>query len=55
MLADPNSPLYPLLDKEKARLRADGKGPGGRMERNLLDNTLRMNTWLDSYGITLDV
>ncbi|MEU0483718.1 asparagine synthase (glutamine-hydrolyzing) [Streptosporangium sp. NPDC006013] len=55
VLADPDSPLYPLLDKEKARLRADGKGPGGRMERNLLDNTLQMNTWLDSYGITLDV
>ncbi|WP_440105404.1 asparagine synthase (glutamine-hydrolyzing) [Streptosporangium sp. H16] len=55
VLADPDSPLYPLLDKEKARLRADGKGPGGRMERNLLDNTLQMNTWLDSYGVTLDV
>ncbi|MEU4402991.1 asparagine synthase (glutamine-hydrolyzing) [Streptosporangium sp. NPDC023963] len=55
VLADPNSPLYPLLDQEKARLRADGRGPGGRMERNLLDNTLQMNTWLDSYGITLDV
>ncbi|MEU4538306.1 asparagine synthase (glutamine-hydrolyzing) [Streptosporangium sp. NPDC023825] len=55
VLADPNSPLYPLLNQEKARLRADGRGPGGRMERNLLDNTLQMNTWLDSYGITLDV
>ncbi|MGI5282719.1 asparagine synthase (glutamine-hydrolyzing) [Nonomuraea polychroma] len=55
ILADPGSPIYPLLDKGKAQARADGNGPSGRMERNLLDNTLQMNTWIASYGITVDL
>lgn len=55
MLADPTAPVFPLLNKERAPERAAGRGPSGRMERNLLDNTLQLNSLLTDYGISLEL
>ncbi|MEV0587130.1 asparagine synthase (glutamine-hydrolyzing) [Nonomuraea sp. NPDC050310] len=55
ILADPAAPVHGLLAKDRAQARADSAGPAGRMERNLLDNTLQMNTWIATYDITVDL
>ncbi|MEU4834418.1 asparagine synthase (glutamine-hydrolyzing) [Streptosporangium sp. NPDC023615] len=55
ILDDPGSPIHSFLAKDRARVRADGNGPAGRMERNLLDNTLQMNTWIATYDISVDI
>jgi asparagine synthase (glutamine-hydrolysing)/amidotransferase len=57
VLSDPNAPVHPLLDADRARKAAKGTpGPISQIyDRGGLELALWLNAWLTKYDITLDL
>jgi len=55
LLADSDAPALALLDLTAAQSAAQGPLPGvePRIERVLLEGAVRLNTWLQMYGVDL--
>lgn len=54
ILADPNSPVLPLIDKKKVETVMDAKTDldAGKINK-LLEYLIQVNTWLKEYGIVI--
>ncbi|NGO67597.1 asparagine synthase (glutamine-hydrolyzing) [Streptomyces boncukensis] len=57
VLADPGSPVLPLLDRSRAARAVDRplSGVSRPYDRGSLEMALWLNAWLTDYGVTLDV
>ncbi|MGC4378692.1 asparagine synthase (glutamine-hydrolyzing) [Fictibacillus sp. Mic-4] len=57
VLNDPNSPILPMINKERVRTIADGndKTINGTEARGLIDYLLQVNYWLKEYDISVRI
>ncbi len=58
VLADPNSPVLPLLDLGAARAAATPDGDGAAQDwlhRMNIEMALQVNAWLREYGVSLEI